>query len=127
MSGQHPDLFDADQLPAVCYPRHPAHLDPYVEVLGPALAVSFLVMFGGSQLYFPNDPGGRSAAEALIGADRLRDLGQRMREPRVEVPIPRSWLIRALHAEGLSVPQICRALKTSGTNVKRIIRQAKQT
>lgn len=106
------------------YPRHPAHLDPYIEVLGHELAISFLIMFGGSPIYFPNDPAGKSAAEQLIGPERLRALGARMPENRVEIPIPKPWLIRALHAEGLSVGQICRALKTSSTNVKRILREA---
>ena len=81
------------QLPAVRYPRHPAYLDPYVEIPGPRLAVSFLMMFGGSQLTFPNDPGGRSAAETLIGPERLRALGARMRDQKVEIPLPRNWLI----------------------------------
>lgn len=104
------------------YPRHPAHLNAYVEELGPAMAVSFLIMFGGSPLYFPNDPKGKSAAEQLIGADRLRALGARMASNRTEIPMPKTWLIRALHAEGLNVGQICRALKTSSTNVKRTLK-----
>ncbi|KHQ53003.1 hypothetical protein [Mameliella alba] len=112
--------------PAIRYPRHPAHLDPYIEVLGPELAVSFLVMFGGAPLYFPDDPMGRSSAEHLIGAVRLRELGQRMPSNRVAIPMPKNWLIRALHAEGLSMPQICRTLKTSHSNVKRTLREARQ-
>ena len=108
----------------VAYPRHPAHPDPYIEVLGPRMAVSFLVMFGGSPLWFPDDPRGRSAAEQLIGADKMRALGARMRSNLTEIPMPKNWLIRALHAEGLSVGQICRALKTSSTNVKRTLREA---
>jgi hypothetical protein len=109
------------------YPRHPAHLDPFVEVLGPALAVRFLIEFGGSPIYFPSDPKGKSAAEALIGAAKLRELGQRMPSNRVEIPMPKNWLIQALHAEGLAVGQICRALKTSSTNVKRTLRNVGQT
>jgi L-ascorbate metabolism protein UlaG (beta-lactamase superfamily) len=105
------------------YPRHPAHLDPFVDVLGHKLAVSFLIMFGGSPIWFSGDPKGRSAAEALIGAEKLRALSARMPVGRAEIPMPKNWLIRALHAEGLSVGQICRALKTSSTNVKRTLRE----
>ncbi|MEQ5870227.1 helix-turn-helix domain-containing protein [Sagittula sp. NFXS13] len=86
------------------------------------MAVSFLVMFGGSEIYFPRDPKGRSAAEGLIGADKLRTLGARMRDASAEIPIPRTWLIRALRAEGLSIGEIARALKTSSSNVKRQLR-----
>ncbi|WP_425099158.1 hypothetical protein [Tropicibacter sp. S64] len=105
----------------VAYPRHPAHLDVYVEELGPALAVRFLTEFGGAPLYFPEDPKGKSAAEALIGADRLRALGARMPQNRVTIPMPKAWLIRALHAEGKSAPAICRSLKTSIRNVQRTL------
>ncbi|WP_176445330.1 hypothetical protein [Maliponia aquimaris] len=42
----------------MCYPRHPAHLDPFVEELGAALAVRFLIAFAGNTLYFPTDPAG---------------------------------------------------------------------
>lgn len=113
-----------DQLPAIVYPRHPAHIDAYIEVLGPPLAVRFLIEFGGAPAYFPNEPKGRGEMENMIGADKLRELGQRMRDNRVELPMPKSWLILALHAEGKTVATICRTLKTSSTNVKRRIREA---
>ncbi|MFZ7089846.1 helix-turn-helix domain-containing protein [Primorskyibacter sp. 2E233] len=112
-------------LPAIRYPRHPAHIDAYVEVLGPSVAVRFLIAFGGTPLYFPDDPCGRSQAEALIGAAQLRELSARMPSNRAEVPMPKNWLIRSLHAEGLSVSQICRTLKTTSTNVKRTLRDAR--
>ncbi|WP_323772056.1 LuxR C-terminal-related transcriptional regulator [Antarctobacter sp.] len=104
--------------PAIRYPRHPAHLDPFVEELGAALAVRFLIAFAGSTLYFPTDPRGRSAAEAVIGKDRLQALGARMPSNRAEVPVPRTWLILALTAEGKSTADICRALKVTAKTVK---------
>lgn len=100
------------------YPRHPASIDAFVEVLGPELTVRFLIEMGGCRLYFPNDPKGKSAAEALIGAEALRELGRRQSQNRRELPLPRPWLIRALHAEGKSVSEICRMLKTSDRNVR---------
>jgi hypothetical protein len=102
----------------VAYPRHPAHLDPYIEVLGHELAVTFLIAMGGCRARFPSDPGGRSYAEALIGPEALRELSRRMPSEIREIPFPRSWLIRALHAEGMTHGQICRALKTSDRNVR---------
>jgi len=98
-----------NRLPEIVYPRHPAHIDPYVAVLGPRLALCFLLEFGGTpSLYFPNDPKGKSAAEHLIGPERLRALGQRFASQRVEVPRPRTWIIHALKAEGATVSEICR-------------------
>lgn len=110
-------------VPSSRYPRHPAHLDPFVEELGPELAVRFLIAFAGCTLYFPDDPKGRSRAEGLIGAERLKVLGQRMRSNRAEIPVPRTWLILALTAEGKSTAEICRALKVTATTVKRARRE----
>ncbi len=111
-----------DHLPAIVYPRHPAHIAPYVEVLGPALAVRFLIEFGGVPRYFPTEPKGQSELEALIGPDKLKELGQRMPSNRMEIPLPKAWLIRALYAEGESVATICRRLKTTSSNVHRQLR-----
>lgn len=102
----------------VAYPRHPASIDAFVDVLGPALTVRFLIEMGGCRLYFPNDPKGKSAAEALIGAEALREIGRRQPTNRRELPLPKPWLIRALHAEGRSPSEICRLLKTSDRNVR---------
>ncbi|MFW2545140.1 hypothetical protein ACN2XU_21115 [Primorskyibacter sp. 2E107] len=111
--------------PAIEYPRHPAHLDAYVEVFGPELAVQFLIAFGGAPLYFPGDPKVKSMAEALSGAERMRTLGARMPDNCVCNPMPRAWLIFALTAEGKGTSEICRRLKTTNTNVLRTCRQAR--
>lgn len=100
------------------YPRHPAHLDPFVEELGPELAVRFLIEFGGARLYFPDDPKGKSRAEQLIGADALRRLGQRMSQNRAEIPMARTWLIQALAAEGKGTSEICRLLRVTARTVR---------
>lgn len=102
------------------YPRHPAHLDAFVEELGPEMAVRFLIAFGGARLYFPNDPRGRSRAEALIGADALRRLGQRMPSMKSEIPIANTWLIQALTAEGKGTAEICGMLRVSARTVKSV-------
>ncbi|WP_425072564.1 helix-turn-helix domain-containing protein [Sagittula sp. S175] len=102
----------------VAYPRHPAHIDDFVDVLGPALTVTFLVEMGGCRMYFPNDPKGKSLAESVIGAEALRELSRRMPSNRRELPLPKDWLIRALHAEGKSPAEICRILKTTDRNVR---------
>jgi hypothetical protein len=110
----------------VAYPRHPAHLDAFVEELGPAMAVRFLIEFGGARLYFPNDPRGRSRAEALIGADNLRRLGQRMPSMKSEIPIANTWLIQALTAEGKGTADICRLLRVSARTVKSVRRDLRR-
>lgn len=104
-------------VPAIRYPRHPAHLAPYVEVLGPALAVRFLIQFAGCDLYFPGDPKGKGAAEQLVGPERIKALGARLGNSKTHVPVPRTWLIHALRAEGAGTAEICRTLKITHRTV----------
>jgi len=111
------------QLPDTRYPPHPAHLAPYIDVLGPRVALQFLLEFGGApSLYFPHDPKGKSAAEALIGGAALRALGQRLPSQRVRVPRPRTWMIHALSAEGRSQSEICRLAGCSSETVRRSLK-----
>lgn len=102
----------------VAYPRHPAHLDAFVEELGPELAVRFLIAFGGARLYFPDDPKGKSRAEALVGADALRRLGARLPQKRAEIPTATTWVIQALAAEGKGTSEICRTLRVTARTVR---------
>lgn len=107
--------------PDIKYPRQPAHLDEYVEVLGPALTVQFLTALAGADLYFPDDPKGKSRAERLIGADKLAQLARRLGN-RVEVPIARTWRIHALRAQGVSTTEICRICQCSRRNVEKALK-----
>lgn len=103
----------------VSYPRHPAHLDAYVSVLGPALTLRFLLEFGGQRLYLPDSPKGKSAAEALIGAEKLAALSARLPSQLTEVPVAKVWVIQALTAEGHGVNEIVAKLRTTRRTVIR--------
>lgn len=111
-------------LPALPMPRPTAHVCPYVDCLGPQLAVRFLLSFGGAELYLASDPKGRSAAEAVVGPDgvaRMADhplIGQRVR-----VPLARQWLARMLHWQGHSTAEIARTIRASDVSVRRWIKE----
>ncbi|MGR3481654.1 helix-turn-helix domain-containing protein [Salipiger marinus] len=105
-------------------PRPPAHVAPYVEVLGHDLTVAFLLEFGGARLYWARDPKGRSEAEALIGPEKLRDLGRVWGGEVSRVPTARVWLAHALHAWGLPVNQIARRLHVTDVAVGKYLRRA---
>lgn len=58
------------------YPRPPAQIEVFVEILGVDLTVKFLLKFGGAELYFAKDPKSRSRLVAFVGPERAKALGQ---------------------------------------------------
>jgi hypothetical protein len=112
-------------VPAIRYPKPSAHLAPYVEVLGPEIAIVFLLRFGGSRLYFPDRPGGRSNAEAVIGPENFQRLasvlGSRLTN---RVPIGNRWLVAALAAQGKSIGEIARTVRATDVSVHKWLRYA---
>lgn len=100
----------------------PAHLLPYVRVLGEDLAVQFLLRFGGAELYLPVNPKGRSAVAQLVGIERTAALAQ-AHLPR-RVPTARPWIARVLQARGLPVAEIARTLHASDVSVRKWVAAA---
>lgn len=88
------------------------------------LAVEFLLTFGGSRLYWAEDPKGHSEAEALVGAERLRALTSSRPREVMRVPTARKWLAHCLRAKGLPVNQIARMLHVSDVAVTSYLRNS---
>lgn len=97
-------------------PPPPAHVEPYVRVLGPDLAFDFLMRFGGAELYLSPTPQGRSEVEALIGAERVAELAA-LDLPR-RVPTAKPWLAAVLKTRGLSHAKIATTLHTTDVTVR---------
>lgn len=97
-------------------PLPPAHVEPYVRVLGPELAFDFFMKFGGAELYLSPSPKGRSEVEALIGADRVAELAA-LGLPR-RVPTAKPWLAAMLKTQGLSHAKIATTLHTTDVTVR---------
>lgn len=98
-------------------PRAPAHVQPYLDALGPEACVAFLLEFGGSKLYLARDPEGRSEVEALVGKSRMQALSAMRPGEAVRVPTCRRWLAHALKAQGMAVNKIARKLHVSDVAV----------
>lgn len=94
----------------------PAHVEPYVRVLGPDLAFDFLMRFGGAELYLSPTPKGRSEVEAMIGAEKVVALAA-LGLPR-RVPTAKPWLAAAMKRSGLSHAQIARSLHVTDVTVR---------
>lgn len=97
-------------------PPPPAHVEPYVRVLGHLKAFEFLMRFGGAELYLSATPKGRSEAEAMVGPGKLAELAA-LDLPR-RVPTAKPWLARVLKTQGLSHAEIARRLHTTDVTVR---------
>ena len=108
-------------VPQPLYPRPPAHVAPFVEVLGVDLAIEYFIEFGGTPVYLAKNPAGRSEVEALIGAEAVRALRDHPYQLPARCPLPKKWMAQVLYAKGLPVLQIARKLKTTDVAVRRNI------
>jgi hypothetical protein len=98
--------------------RPPAHVAPYVEVLGPDLAVDLLSELGGSEVYLPAVPAGGSRIAEIVGLERLRALIDRVGPGKRRVPLAKPWIAQVLRARGLPVAAIARRLSVSDVTVR---------
>lgn len=105
--------------PSPIPPKPPAHVEPYVRVLGPELAVQFLLEFGGAELYLAETPKGGSRVEQLLGRDQVAALAG-LHLPR-RVPTAKPWISRHLKFTGLSHAEIARRLHTTDVTVRKYL------
>lgn len=105
------------------YPKAPAHVEPYVRALGSALAVRFLLTFGGAELYMAKDPTEHGRVVALVGVDLARALGREADNMPKRVPLAKPWLAACLAHEGLGVAEIARTLHASDVSVRTWLRK----
>ena len=107
------------------YPPTPAHLQPYVEVLGVEGAIELFLALGGSEVYLAGiAPTGESLIAERIGADRQMALAARIRYPKTRVPIPKRWIAHCMRATGLSTAEIGRRLHTTDSTIRRWLAKA---
>lgn len=99
-------------------PRPPAHLEPYVRILGVEGAITFFLTYGGGELYIPRRAVEGSALAGLLGLEAARALGDAADRLPKRVPTAKPWLAQVLHAQGLSATQIARRLHASDVAVR---------
>jgi len=92
------------------HPRPPAHVQPYVEALGAELALTFLLHFGGADLYIPANPTGRSELVKVIGEDGALALYRIRDKLQYRVPTAKPWIAQMLKEKGLSKADIARKM-----------------
>lgn len=115
-------MTEGRNLPARPMPRPTAQVEPYVQALGPELAVTFLLTFGGAEMVVPEVPNGRSAHEKVIGPEAAVRLSAVRHRLQRRVPLAKAWLAAMLDWQGHSQAQIARTLRTTDISVRRILK-----
>jgi hypothetical protein len=97
----------------------PAHLAPYVEVLGPVRAADLFLALGGSQIYLPRRSSKRTLAAKTIGAEQVERLAAALGYGYIKVPLARQWVAQVLSADGRSDNEIARMVRADVATVRR--------
>jgi hypothetical protein len=102
--------------------RPPAHIAPYVEVLGVDLAVDFLLTFGGAELYWAKNPR-QSRLTELVGVEKAAALAVAAEAARLHprIPLAHKWVAQVMYANHLPIAEISRRLHKSDTAVRKYI------
>ncbi|MDT8856447.1 helix-turn-helix domain-containing protein [Paracoccaceae bacterium Fryx2] len=100
-------------------PPPPAHVEPFVRILGSAGAIEFLLEFGGAEMHFSGNPTGRSRLVQAVGPERAAALAAASHGLPARVPTAKPWIAQSLRAKGLPVEEIARRLHMSNVAVRR--------
>lgn len=103
-------------------PKPPAHVAPYVDVLGTEGAIDFFLTFGGSELYLSATPKGRSQLVEKLGRRKAEELAKSIGHLKVRIPTTKPWIARTWRAKGLPVAEIARKLHMTDVSVRRWLR-----
>ncbi|WP_424986871.1 hypothetical protein [Microbulbifer sp. S227A] len=105
--------------PTKPFPKPPAEVETYVDILGMDLAIEFLLRFGGAELYIPASPKDRSRVAALVGRELTAELARSDHLLQRRVPLATQWLAACLHAQGRAIAEIARRLRITDVTVRK--------
>lgn len=103
-------------------PRPTAQVEPYVKALGAELAVTFLLHYGGAELYIRSRPNAETEYAQVIGLDGARALAEHADKMQRRVPLAKGWLIAMLDWQAYTVPEIARKLRVSDVSVRKALK-----
>ena len=102
--------------------RPPAHVEPYVRLLGEDLAITFFLACGGSRVYLAEKPGAGGLVLEAVGDAGQAALFHEFGPWIPRVPIPSRWMAARWHEAGVPILEIARRLHVSDNTVRRWLR-----
>lgn len=99
--------------------RPPAHIEPFIRVLGTDEGIRFLLRFGGAELYLTTNPKGRSELAVEFGLEIATQLAQAAHGLPRRIPVAKEWIAAVWHSRGLSDAEIARRLHTTDVTVRK--------
>lgn len=99
-------------------PRPPAHVEPFVRVLGVDLAIRFLLRFGGAELYLSPTPKGRSDLAQEFGIEAAAQIAMAAEHLPRRVPLAKEWIAAVWSQQGLSTAEIARRLHVTDVTIR---------
>ena len=104
--------------------RIPAHVEPYVEVMGLDRAVTFLSEYGGTQWYVPSKgrvPMTRSEPARFLTDSECCAFGDMLGGERMTLPYPANFLAQFHRSRGRSYSEIARLVKRTTRTVRKYL------
>lgn len=105
-------------------PKIPAHIEPYMTVLGIEGGIDFLLQFGGGYVYLSERPQDRSPVVELVGAEKAAALAKRIGTGGLRVPLGKPFIAAYLRANNWSINAIARRLHVTDVTVRKWLSDA---
>ena len=100
-------------------PKATAQGAPYVDALGPELAITILLKNGGAEIQPGSIPKGRSRLAIMVSHDRTKALADHPAMRRKQrVPLASKWLTRMVRGQEISTAEIARQVRVSDVTVR---------
>ncbi len=99
-------------------PRPPAHVEPFVRVLGVDEAIRFLLLFGGAETYLTRSPKGRSAIAREFGLETAALIAEAAEHLPRRMPLAKEWIAEVMSSRGLPDSEIARTLHVTDVTVR---------
>ena len=96
----------------------PAHVQPFVDVLGADLTERLVMELGGAPVYLSERPQGRSKAVDVLGVEKTIALARALGPGMVKIPNAKRWLAARLSSRSVAVYEIARRLHMSERAVR---------